>query len=52
MSRKKNPFVFNMAGEVKPFRSPKRVTEWNRLAIKILLTPVRTLTKNKRRISK
>ena len=45
MSRKKNPFVFSMMDEVRPFRSPKEVAEWNRLAIKILLTPVRTLTK-------
>jgi hypothetical protein len=37
-----------MMDEVRPFRSPKEVAEWNRLAIKILLTPVRTLTKNKR----
>jgi len=48
MSRKRNPCVFSMMDEVRPFRSPKQVAEWNRLAIKILLTPVRTLTKNKR----
>jgi len=47
MSRKKNPFVFSMMDEVKPFRNPKEVAEWNRLAIKILLTPVRTLTKKR-----
>ena len=47
MSRKKNPFVFSMVDEVRPFRSPKEVAEWNRLAIKILLTPVRTPTKKK-----